>query len=263
MSMRKAVKAATEGVKSASRAMAVFELFRDQRRPLSAREISGALSMPRSSTNVLLKSLIADGYLRYDENSGSYFPTLRVFQIGSWIIEGFLHSPQVDEIMRDLAEETLETVCLWTLTGTTATTVKVIDSPQPIALSIRPGSSAPLFSSAVGLAFLARMAADKIDSLHEKWLRGAAIGEQRRLDLVERAQAVRDDGGISLGYDFWLSDAAAAAAAFSHPSLGEDAVLAVGGPVFRVRRNEAQIVAALHKAINRLNDHIVQPDIRT
>ena len=238
-----------DGVKSADRAMAILELFRDLRRPASAREIAEGLAMPRSSTNVLLRSLIAGGYLRYDEARSDYFPTLRVFQLGSWLIESFFNDPRIDAAMRTLGAATGETVCLWTQVGVMMTVMTVIDSPQAIALAIRPGVSAPLFGSAVGLALLAALERMEVEVLHARAMRAAAGRDEALPDLLKRVAAIRRQGGTSVGYDFWLPDAGAAACAFRHPALGEQAVLAVGGPVFRIRRNEEAVRAALEQAI--------------
>src|SRR6056297_1131579 len=115
-SMPKLVAAtASAGVKSADRVMSIMEFFRERRRPATAREIANALDIPRSSVNVLLRSQITMGYLRYDEQTLTYFPTLKLFQLGSWLIEGFLTDPVIDERMRGLVEATGETVCLWVI----------------------------------------------------------------------------------------------------------------------------------------------------
>ena len=241
-----------EGVKSADRAMAILELFRDIRRPATARELADVLEMPRSSTNVLLRSLIGGGYLRYDEIRASYFPTLRVFQLGSWLMDGFFNHPRIDAAMRGLSAATRETICLWVQVGTVATAVSVIKSPQAIALAMKPGESAPIFGSAVGLAFLAAMPVEEVGLLHERWLKTLSR-EQRdgSKDLVSKVEQVRKRG-TSVGYDFWLEDAGAVARAFIHPALGETAVLAIGGPIFRIRRNERLILEALEKSLNEL-----------
>ena len=243
------VSPSVEGVKSADRAMAILEVFRDIRRPATAREIADVLEMPRSSTNVLLRSLIAGGYLRYDENRAAYFPTLRVFQLGSWLMDGFFNHPRIDAAMRALSAATQETICLWVHVGTVATVVSVIESPQAIALAMKPGESAPIFGSAVGLAFLAAMPVEDVPVLHERWLK-TLTAEQRdsSKDLISKVAQVRKRG-TSVGYDFWLEDAGAVARAFVHPALGEAAVLAIGGPIFRIRRNERQLLEALERVL--------------
>ena len=234
-----------DGVKSADRAMAILEVFRDIRRPATARELADMLEMPRSSTNVLLRSLIARGYLRYDESRTSYFPTLRIFQLGSWLMDGFFNHPRIDAAMRELSVATRETICLWVHVGMVATVVSVLDSPQAIALAMKPGESAPIFGSAVGLAFLAAMSVEEVGLLHERWLKTLSK-EQRdsEKDLIADVARVRERG-TSVGYDLWLDDAGAVARGFLHPALGETAVLAIGGPIFRIQRNERQLVEAL------------------
>ena len=241
-----------EGVKSADRAMAILEVFRDVRRAATARELADMLGMPRSSTNVLLRSLIAGGYLRYDEIRASYFPTLRVFQLGSWLMDGFFNHPRIDAVMRELSAATRETICLWVRVGTVATVVSVIESPQAIALAMKPGESAPIFGSAVGLAFLAAMPVKEVGLLHERWLK--TLSKEQRdssKDLVAKVEQVRKRRS-SVGYDFWLEDAGAVARAFIHPALEETAVLAVGGPVFRIQRNERIIIETLEKSLKAL-----------
>ena len=242
-----------DGVKSADRAMAILEFFRDTRRPATAREIADALVMPRSSTNVLLRSLIAGGYLRYDEAPTAYFPTLRVFQLGSWLIEGFVNLPRIDAAMRRLSEATGETVCLWMQVGTSLTLVSVIPATQAISLTVQTGMTAPVFGTGVGHALLALLSDKEARALRDRWLRIAPGADREQAAEVEaRVDHVRRNRGVSVAYDMWIPDAGAVSRAFVHPALGEPAVLAVGGPVFRIRRHEASIKAALSEALRTL-----------
>ena len=242
-----------EGVKSADRAMAILEFFRDTRRPATARELADALAMPRSSTNVLLRSLIAGGYLRYDEAPAAYFPTLRVFQLGGWLIDGFINHPRIDAAMRRLSEATGETVCLWMQVGTNLSLVSLVPAVQSIALTVQTGMTAPVFGSGVGRALLAFMGDADVRALHERWLRTApSVDLKEAAGIESRVEEVRRNRGVSVAYDLWIPDAAAVSRAFVHPALGEPAVLAVGGPVFRIRRNEAAVQAALNEALRTL-----------
>ncbi len=239
---------APDGVKSADRAMAILEVFRQQRRPLSARDLAEALAMPRSSTNVLLRSLIAGGYLRYSEPGALYYPTLRVFHLGSWLIEGLLDDPALDRALRDLAARTGETVCLWARIGLQLAAVAVIEGPQAISLHVRTGIAAPLFGSTVGLALLAALG----DAERERLLtRQQQTGPAVDLDLTLREVEGTRQRGWCAGYDRWLPDAGAVAAALALPGAAEPLVIGVGGPTFRVRRNEARIADELTATLAR------------
>jgi DNA-binding IclR family transcriptional regulator len=242
-----------EGVKSADRAMAILEVFRQQRRALSARDLADALVIPRSSTNVLLRSLIGGGYLRYDDLNALYYPTLRVFHLGSWLVDGHLDDPALDRALRDLAARTGETVCLWARIGLQLAAMTVIEGPQAISLHVRTGVAAPLFGSTVGLAMLAALD----DAAFEQMLARQEQTAAAPVDRVETLLAVAEmrQRGWCAGYDRWLPDAGAVAAALTLPGAVEPLVIGVGGPTFRVRRNEALIVGALMATLAQWRQH--------
>lgn len=236
----------SDGVKSADRAMAILEVFREQRRPISARALADALSMPRSSTNVLLRSMIAGGYLRYDEQTMLYYPTLKVFHLGSWLIEGYLDDPALDSALHALQEATGETVCLWARIGTHLTAIAVVRGPQAISLNVETGMTAPLFSSVVGLAMLAALDDQRIAHLYSRYERAGGVPlDQAELEHEVAGARLR---GHCIGYDRWLPDAGAVAAAIVPAGAPEPLVIGIGGPTFRVRRNEEAIIASVSAA---------------
>jgi DNA-binding IclR family transcriptional regulator len=238
--------AATEGVKSANRAMAILEILRAARAPLTARDIADRLAMPRSSTNVLLRSLIQGGYLRYNDSHMDYYPTLKVFQLGSWLAEGSLGDPAIDAMLRRLRDETGETVCLWARIGLGLTAMQILDSQQPIRLRVNTGARAPLFGSSVGAAMLAGLDDALVDTLAAQYARQS----ETPLDADWREQLEGDRvRGHVIGYDRWLPDAGAVAAAFRAEAADEPLVIGVGGPAYRVRRNAAAIVSAVRALI--------------
>jgi DNA-binding IclR family transcriptional regulator len=80
-------------VKSAKRALDVFEYFASRRRPATVGEICAALTLPQSSTSLLLRSLHKLGYLRYSMRTRRYFPTDKFRALGEWI-EPTINEPQ-------------------------------------------------------------------------------------------------------------------------------------------------------------------------
>jgi IclR family acetate operon transcriptional repressor len=72
-------------VKSATRALEIIELFAIHRQPLTVTEISDALSIPQSSSSVLLHSLSSAGFITRDRKSRKYIPSIRSVFLGNWI----------------------------------------------------------------------------------------------------------------------------------------------------------------------------------
>ena len=72
-------------VKSATRALEIIELFASHRQPLTVTEISNALSIPQSSSSVLLHSLSSAGFITRDRKTRKYVPSIRSVFLGNWI----------------------------------------------------------------------------------------------------------------------------------------------------------------------------------
>src|SRR4051794_31187165 len=101
---------AAEAIKSARRVFEILELFDRERRRLSLKEISARLGYPASSGSVLLKSVVALGYLDYDRRVKTYFPTMRITALGGWVPGALFGEGGVAELMDHLRAVTGETV---------------------------------------------------------------------------------------------------------------------------------------------------------
>lgn len=233
-------------VKSADRALAIFEVFEEHRRPMSAKEIAETLEMPRSSTNVLLRSLISAGYLQYDQSTSRYFPTLKVVGLGDWLFEGRYENAALVSIVRDLSATTLETTTLSMRHGFKVRFLNVFESTLPIALNVRPGDGVLVFGSASGLAVLAASDDDDIADLVDRYNRRSG----RVQDKIDRYQLMDEIGLVrerqySLAYDKWLADAGAIAVPVRSDVFGAPTAIGVGGPTFRIKRREDDIIQTL------------------
>lgn len=230
---------AAEGVKSADRVLSILEIFQELREPISAKALANALSMPRSSTNVLLRSMIGAGYLRYDEEETTYYPTIKLFYLGSWLMEGHFNDPAMTKLLNAMASDTQETVCLWIRLDFDMVAVDVIDGVQAIALHVKTGSRAAVFGSVVGTAWLAAMPDEDVNRLIDRYNK-ARNENLSKSAIFHEIETARKDG-IGEGYDRWLKDAGAIAKALKPKDYAEPVVIGVGGPDYRIRRNALAI----------------------
>lgn len=233
-------------VKSAARAFEIMEVFADERRRLTLTQLGAALDYPKSSLNVLLKSLAAQGYLSFRPTDLSYFPTLRLSALGEWLPDALFDADALPLLMA-LRDATGETVTLTAPSGDRMRCLRVVLGTHLIALQLDRTTTFPLAGTAVGTAYLATLKEPKLASV----LRRCGVGRDAQSDhraMIAEAQST----GYATGYDKVTPDAGAVAMAIG--GFGETLVVAVAGLSHRIKAQEAQIVADMRRL---LNDHLV------
>jgi DNA-binding IclR family transcriptional regulator len=239
-------------VKSAGRVLEVLDHFRQVRRPLSAVEIGSALGYPKSSTNVLLRSLVTLGYLTLDMRTLRYFPSLAVTLLGDWIPSIVLASGDAFEIISEVHAATQETVTLCVQADTHCRFLKVLPGTFPISLRLTEGFVAPLTTTAVGMAILSQLTDEEIVAIIER----ANVRARRRSDRLDSSQVLRDvmkvrDNGYATLADALFPDTAAIAVPFPSDMASFPMAIGVGGLRDRIRRNEVNIVRAVRTSLAR------------
>lgn len=139
-------------VKSASRALQILEFFDAVQREAPVSEISRALNFPQSSTSVLLRSLVAMGYLHHDRLRRTYLPTRRVSLLGNWVDPALMQQGSLLGTVEKLAGKSGQTVVMATVNGLFSQYIYVTrrdDRPRPATGILR-----ALPTTAVGLALL-------------------------------------------------------------------------------------------------------------
>lgn len=247
-----------ESGSSATRALALLNLFSRWRRPAGARELAVALGMPRSSTNVLLRALVTEGYLRFDGADALYYPSFKVAQLGLWLSHERLSDPAIGRLVQRLSEATRETVCLWARSGNHMRILALRDSPQAVALALRIGDMAPVFHSAVGLAHLSALDDGQTRRLIDAHNRTAGVVVLDADAVLAQVEQVRREG-LALAYGRWIADAGALAMPLPGVHV-EPIVVAVGGPAARIRDRETDlrqlVIEAVHAFSVEQNDGI-------
>ncbi len=244
--------AAAGVVKSAGRAFEVLELFRSERRQLTAAEIGQALGYPKSSTNALLKSLVSLGYLVLQPRTLRYFPSLSVTRLGDWVPAAVLGAGDAFAIISEVHAATMETVTLSVQNDLSVNFLKVLPGTFPISLSMTEGFVAPLFTTAVGTAILSQLSDEEIAALAQR-ARTRARRRADRVDLDAVLKVVRETRqlGFAVLYDAVFPDTGAIAVPFPSQVEGFPMAIGVGGLRDRMRRNERAILKAIKGAMSR------------
>lgn len=241
---------ATDTVKSAARAFEIIEAFRAERRRMTAAQVGAMLDYPRSSLNVLMKSLVSQGYLSFAAHDQSYFPTLKVTHLGDWVPGALFNSGSAQPLLQELRNKTRETVTLTMATGLHMRCLVAITGTHQIGLQLDEGTQFPMFGSGVGIAYLSTLPNDVVAALHKR--AKAALPRGRLPELarvIEDVDKARADGFCTV-YDAVVPDAGVVAMPLAVPEFGEAMVVAVAGLSHRIKANETTIAQFLSKCVN-------------
>lgn len=229
---------------SSTRAVRLFEAFATVGAPQSLSDISQLLGTPLSTCHGLVRALQDGGYLYANKSSRQHYPTRRLLQIAETIAANDPVVKYFDKHMADLRDLTAETVILGALQKDAVVYLNVVESPNSIRYSARPGDIKPLHSSALGKLMLGEASARN----------GAALIAALSLDAVTDAtltdtDALRRDLEAGRERKLYITrgENVSEVMAIASPAriAGEIYGIAVAGPIDRMLRKQTAIESAL------------------
>jgi DNA-binding IclR family transcriptional regulator len=250
---------AVRKVKSAVRTVELLEYLAARHdNPARLREISEALDMPRSSTHVLLRTLVAQGWVRSDASGTLYGIGIRALLVGTSYLDSDPYLPLITPFLDELRQDLDETFHLGRLDGTDIVYLATRESKQYNRISNRVGRRLPAYATALGKSLLAeRFGVERDDHVPSvlKPLTAATIVDRGALDDVLDDVRVRgyatDDQENTPGLQCF-------AVALRYCSPAQDAISA-SVPVERLNpKREREIVDALRATGDKVS-RVVRP----
>jgi DNA-binding IclR family transcriptional regulator len=243
-------------VKSAGRVLEIFEFFAHRQGPASVSEVAAALGYPISSTSVLLKSLLSQGYLEYLQPSRTYQPTIRFAVLGSWMFERlFADEGAVLHLMDELQVKTRETIVLAMKHGWSLDYIRILQSIAPVRFEIKPGSRRSIWLPAAGKVLLAQLSDEAVSALLR---RVNSDPENRHVPIgpfLEELVTIRRQG-YAISEESVVPDTAMFAMALPVQGEHQPLAVAVSGPLERMRRNHDRTLAVMQQT---LKDTVLEP----
>jgi len=136
-----------------SRAFSVLELLAREAEPVRLTTIAAKLEMQKSTAHRILATLMGLEYAKQDPNTGCYYATLRLWELGAGLIAHHPLKRAAASYMQRLYESTRETVSLVILSGDDVLFLDKVAGPG--SFGSRVGSRAPALLAAGGKAILA------------------------------------------------------------------------------------------------------------
>ncbi|WP_326535580.1 IclR family transcriptional regulator [Pseudorhodoferax sp.] len=231
-------------VKSAARVFELLELFDAERRPLRVTEIVQRLDMPQSSVSMLLKTMVARGYMEFDAADRSYCPSVRISFLNEWAMRAPGQRQDMQDAMRRLADETGESVLLGRQSGLLLQYVSIIESQRALRFSPSPGTLRPLHRTAIGIMLLSRQDDERIDLLLRRY-NAEKLGPTARIAETFRAIAFAREHGWYESASLATPGAGVIATLLPTPIRQQRLAIGVGGPVDRLHKRRRVLLDAV------------------
>lgn len=246
-------------VKSAWRPFEILEHFESIRRPLRLRELVARSGYPPSSTAALLKSMTAQGILRYDTTARTYFPTERLIELVQWLPVAGFEKGVVRTVMSNLQQTTGEFVALGAVNDIHVEYVDTIRALHDVQYWSAPGARQLLIQSGMGWLLLGQKSPSEIKAIYRRTIelglfKGKLSASDKLLAIVEKAR--RSECIFTKPSDFDDHPSKSGAAMISmlipFPANHRALVLGVGGPADRLTANRTSITKHMKSEIDRL-----------
>src|SRR5690625_4384456 len=136
--------------KTLLKGLRVLELVSKQQDSKSLSQIANLLDLTRSNVHRTLKTLAHAGYVRIDTTSGHYVSTLKAFELGADQVLRLDARKLADPFMRQLRDDTGETVHLAILDGMDVVYIAKLEGARPIQAYTVIGGRAAAYAVATG-----------------------------------------------------------------------------------------------------------------
>ena len=239
--------------RSVARALEVLELFAKLGRPLFVTEIAKALNVPLSSCFLIVKTLERDGYLYSLGSRRGFYPTGKVLHLGQLIQASDPLEPVIGEALRDLRDETGETVMLSQLVEAAVVAVYVCESRRPIRFFVEVGDRWPVHSTSIGRSLLGAVG----ERERERYIAKLDLAQLTEHTVRTKADLVVEiDRGQQRGWHVSAGETFSDLFGISRVVFirGKSFSVTVGGPMERLKPQLDSLKEKLEIACNRLTD---------
>jgi IclR family KDG regulon transcriptional repressor len=147
------------------RTLDILELFLADDRPLGAPDVGRLTGFPRTTVHELLATLVARDYLQKDEATNTYRLGVRLLQLGNAYSARFDMLKSANDVAREMAQQSGETVSVAVLEGADAFYLAKVEGRDNLRLPSSIGQRIPANVTGLGKTLLAYQSPQTLGSL--------------------------------------------------------------------------------------------------
>jgi DNA-binding IclR family transcriptional regulator len=150
-------------VQAVERALKILIVLAESGMPLTLTQIRDKTGLNISTAHRLLHTLMNDGFINQDKDSGKYFLGLRTFEVGHAALYSMDIRTTARPFLQELVDRCNETANLGILDQNEVVYIDQIESLNMIKIFARVGSRGPAHCTGAGKALLAQMSDRELD----------------------------------------------------------------------------------------------------
>jgi DNA-binding IclR family transcriptional regulator len=247
----------TYNITALQRGLRLLQLFATPERGLAAAQVAKLSALPVSTVHRFLVNLETAGYLNCS-GTGIYHLGIACFSLGQAALAHLDIRRLSLPYLRELNQQTRETIHLTVRHGMAAVYVEKLDSPEPLRIHSRIGAAVPLYCTAVGKVMLAYLPPEEqakiLPQLEIKRLTPNTVGSLQ--ELQTQMKKVRKRGHACDLEEHELHIRCIAAPIWDHAGA-VNASLSITAPVVRMSLTRLRELAPLiQEAGLRISKHL-------
>ena len=172
---------------SLTRGLEILRAFTANDSTLGNQDLIERTGIPKATISRLTATLVALGYLHYDDRLGRYSIGPATVSLGYSALSSSAVVHIARPLMQELADKTGVAVALGTRDGLEMVYLASCRSMSPVTLRLNVGSRLPIWRTAMGLAYLAEMRPEIRSMVLEEVIRADRDHEGHIRDLVAEA----------------------------------------------------------------------------
>src|SRR5262252_1609517 len=172
---------------SVANALRLMKAFSDDDSDIGISALAQRLGLAKSTVHRLAATLITEGMLEQDPETGKYRLGLAVFELGSLVRRKMDVSAEARPFLRTLRDQTGETIHLAVLDHASVLYINKMESRRAIRMSTNVGARAPVHCTADGKALLAFQGDESVSVMFDGGLAA------RTPNTIVDAKALRRD----------------------------------------------------------------------
>jgi len=142
-------------IQSVGKALMILDLLGANHKEMSLGEITKKLGFSKPTAHSLLSTLRTFGYVKHFSSDGSYWLGVRLFELGSCVLDGWDFRKAAIPFIEELMQELQETVQLAVLDGGEVLYVEKRESHQSLRVVSDIGKRLPVHCTGLGKCLLA------------------------------------------------------------------------------------------------------------